>query len=152
MSRYTLKINNMSYEAELHELSADRARVEVNGEIYEVELIEIGRRPNAGVLQKTPGAKASEPMTGAPTSSKQISAPGGAITAPLPGLILKLEIKEGQSVEAGQLLLTMEAMKMENQISAAHNGIVRRIFVSEGDSVGEGDPLVEISRPEMTTL
>ena len=52
----------------------------------------------------------------------------------------------------GQALLVMEAMKMENVVPASHNGTVRKIFVIQGDSVSEGDPLVEISRPEMTTL
>jgi biotin carboxyl carrier protein len=46
----------------------------------------------------------------------------------------------------------MEAMKMENQITAPHNGTVKKVFVVEGDTVGEGDPLVEVGRPEMTTL
>ena len=46
----------------------------------------------------------------------------------------------------------MEAMKMENEVTAPHHGTVRKVFVSEGATVGEGDPLIEIARPEMTTL
>ena len=53
---------------------------------------------------------------------------------------------------AGQPLLVMEAMKMENVVAAPHHGTVRKIFVGEGATVAEGDPLVEIARPEMTTL
>lgn len=150
MSQYTLKVNGREYGARVLELSPERARIEVEDQIYEIELVEIGRRPDAAVLPQAQSAGVS-PAPATPVT-KKIPAPGGAMTAPLPGLILKIDIKEGESVSAGQLLLTMEAMKMENQINAAHNGVVRKIFVAEGDSVGEGDPLVEISRPEMTTL
>jgi acetyl-CoA/propionyl-CoA carboxylase biotin carboxyl carrier protein len=55
-------------------------------------------------------------------------------------------------VQAGQSLLVMEAMKMENVVPAPHNGTVRKIFVAEGATVGEGEPLIEVARPEMTTL
>jgi biotin carboxyl carrier protein len=83
----------------------------------------------------------------------QVSAEtSGAVPAPLPGLILRVEVKEGDSVQAGQPLLVMEAMKMENVVPAPHQGTVRKIFVAEGATVGEGEPLVEVARPEMTTL
>ena len=74
------------------------------------------------------------------------------MVAPLPGLILELKVKEGDTVQAGQPLLVMEAMKMENVIQAPHDGTVKRLLVAAGDSVGEGDVLAEVSRPEMTTL
>jgi biotin carboxyl carrier protein len=70
----------------------------------------------------------------------------------MPGAIFQVRVKEGQSVQAGQVLIVMEAMKMESPVNAPINGTVARILVREGDNVGEGDLLVEISRPEMTTL
>jgi biotin carboxyl carrier protein len=76
----------------------------------------------------------------------------GAVLAPLPGLILRLEAKEGDSVQAGQPLVVMEAMKMENVVTAPYQGRVRKIFVAEGATVGEGEPLVEVARPKKTTL
>ena len=76
----------------------------------------------------------------------------GAVVAPLPGLILRLQTKEGESVQAGQPLLVMEAMKMENVVPAPHNGTVKKIYVAAGDNVAEGDILVDVPRPEMTTL
>jgi len=150
MNRYTLNVNGKKYDARVLELNPERARIEVDEKVYEIELVDIGRRPDAAVLPQPQGAAAI--AAAAAPATKKIPAPGGALTAPLPGLILKLGIREGDTVRAGQLLLTMEAMKMENEINAAHNGIVRKVFVAEGDSVAEGDPLVEISRPEMTTL
>ena len=70
----------------------------------------------------------------------------------MPGLILRVEVKEGQLVKAGQTLVVMEAMKMENAVLAPHNGTVRKVLATEGASVSEGDVLVEVTRPEMTTL
>ena len=90
------------------------------------------------------------------SQSHRVSAPSakgeGAITAPMPGLVLTINVKEGDSVQAGQALLVMEAMKMENAITASYNGTVSKIYVREGDSISEGDMLVEVARPKMTAL
>ncbi|MBL8140191.1 MAG: acetyl-CoA carboxylase biotin carboxyl carrier protein subunit, partial [Acidobacteria bacterium] len=59
---------------------------------------------------------------------------------------------EGDNVVAGQTLLVMEAMKMENAITASHAGSVAKIYVREGDSIAEGDLLVHVSRPKLTSL
>jgi biotin carboxyl carrier protein len=61
-------------------------------------------------------------------------------------------VKEGDTVQAGQALLVMEAMKMENAITASYNGTVSKVYVREGDSISEGDLLVEVARPKMTAL
>jgi biotin carboxyl carrier protein len=76
----------------------------------------------------------------------------GGITAPMPGLIVALKVKEGDAVQAGQALLVMEAMKMENAITASYHGTVTKIYVREGDSISEGDLLVDVARPKMTSL
>jgi len=151
MSQYTLKVNDRQYTAEIMEITAEQARIIVDDTEYTVELVELGRRPSVAPARTASDRPAAAPAQKTrPTSS--IQAPGGTITAPLPGQILQLKVKEGDTVDAGQCVMVMEAMKMENQITAPHNGTVKRVFVSEGDSVGEGDPLVEIARPEMTTL
>ncbi len=154
MSEYVLTIAGREYRAEIAELTAERARVVVDGTPYEVELVEIGRAPVA----PSPAPAAPPPRT-APVASASVPprpAPGppgtGAVPAPLPGLILQVKVKEGDAVEAGQPVAVMEAMKMENVVPAPHNGTVRRVLVKEGDSVAEGDVLLEIARPGMTTL
>ena len=70
---------------------------------------------------------------------------GGVITAPLPGLVSKLNIKQGDRVEKSKVLLILEAMKMENEIHSPSSGIVTDVYVNVGDSVGRGEPLVKVS-------
>ena len=76
----------------------------------------------------------------------------GAVVAPMPGLVLSIKVKEGDTVHAGQVLLVMEAMKMENAITASYNGTVSKVYVREQDSINEGDVLVDVARPSMTSL
>lgn len=152
MSDYILKIGDNEYHAQVKQITADRATIVVNDTTYDVDLVEIGRRAAPTSVQR-PASRNAPAATPPPKAAVRPSdeAPG-AVLAPLPGLILKLQAKEGDPVQAGQPLLVMEAMKMENVVTAPHHGTVRRVFVAEGASVGEGDPLVEVARPEMTTL
>lgn len=143
MQKYKLAIGEKDYEAEIKEITAEVAVVVVNGQEYTVVLKELGHKP------MTLPAPAARPAAPAPVQS------GGdaqSVTAPLPGLIVDIMVNENDTVKAGQNLILMEAMKMENQIAAAHDGRVKRIYVKKGDSVSEGDVLVEICRPPMTTL
>jgi len=153
MSEYVLKIGGRDYRARVEEITADRATIVVDDTSYEVDLVEIGRRAAPAVSVQRPAARPASSPAPAPTPTPHPSAEtSGAVPAPLPGLVLKVEVKEGDAVQAGQPLLIMEAMKMENVVPAPHHGTVRKIFVSEGATVGEGEPLVEVARPEMTTL
>jgi biotin carboxyl carrier protein len=70
----------------------------------------------------------------------------------MPGMVLSLKVREGEKVQAGQVLLLMEAMKMENAIAAPFAGTVSRVHVRDGDSIGEGDRLVDLDRPKLTAL
>lgn len=153
MSEYVLKIGGREYRAKVAEITADRATIVVDDTSYDVDLVEIGRRaaPSVSVQRSTPRPAAS---TGSPPSAptRSPAETSGAVPAPLPGLVLRVQVKEGDAVQAGQPLLVMEAMKMENVVPAPHQGTVRKIFVAEGATVGEGEPLVEVARPEMTTL
>ncbi|MBI4421996.1 MAG: hypothetical protein HY560_14320 [Gemmatimonadetes bacterium] len=72
----------------------------------------------------------------------------GAVRAPMPGLVLRLEVREGDRVAAGAGLVVLEAMKMENEITAPAAGVVRRILVREGEAVEKGAELVEVGDPE----
>ena len=66
------------------------------------------------------------------------------ILAPMPGHVIRLAVEPGQEVTKGTKLLTLEAMKMENTVQASESGTIKEIFVSEGQTVSKGDPLIEI--------
>ncbi|MBF8983592.1 biotin/lipoyl-binding protein [Lutibacter sp. B2] len=119
--------------------------VTVNGNIYEVEVEEVG-----GVQTAAPVARAAAPAArpaAAPKAAPKaaaVAAPAGAstITSPMPGTIFDLKVKEGDTVENGQVLLILEAMKMENEIVAPQAGKVVSISVAKGAAVNAGDVLV----------
>lgn len=156
MRKYKLAIGGKDFEAEILELTSETARVAVDGKEYTVELKELGRKPVT--LAPPPAPAAASPAavrTPVPAPAPIAPRSGGdsqSIHAPLPGLIVDIMVNENDAVKAGQNLLLMEAMKMENQIPAPYDGTVKRIHVKKGDSVSEGDVLVEICRPPMTTL
>lgn len=70
---------------------------------------------------------------------------GGVVKAPMPGLVVRVEVSEGQTVELGEGLVVVEAMKMENELRATHKGVVAAVHVTAGDRVEKGAPLVTLS-------
>jgi len=152
MSLYKLSINGREYRAQIKEITPDQATVIVDGTEHTVDLVEISRRDTAAAGVRRPAREARSAPSPAPTPSPAPAGHHGNIRAPLPGLVLEVKVGEGATVQAGEPLVVVEAMKMENVIPAPHNGTVRKVFVGEGDTVSDGDPLLELSRPEMTTL
>jgi biotin carboxyl carrier protein len=138
MKNYKFKINGNDYSVEIKSMEDNIAEVEVNGTPFQVELSKEVKTP------KTP--KLVRSAVSATTEKKPLSAPAGLskIEAPLPGSIFKITSKEGDQVKKGDVLLIMEAMKMENNILAESDGMIKSIKVKEGDSVLQGDVLVEI--------
>jgi len=86
-------------------------------------------------------AKQIEALTG----QGRRPAPGGVVKAPMPGLVVRVEVTAGQEVEAGAGLVIVEAMKMENELRAPQRGVVQQVHVSAGDRVEKGAPLVTLS-------
>ncbi len=128
-------------------------KVKVNGKLYEVEIEEIGGTPTVTSAQRVsevasqqvarPQVSTAQPSI--PSQSNVSSAGGDSIIkAPIPGKVLSIKVKEGDSVEYGQTLLIFEAMKMENEVKAPKSGVVKKLFVSEGANFNTGDPLIEI--------
>ena len=143
MKKYKFSINGNPYDVIIKRLSDDQAVVEVNGSEYNVDILE------EPVQRKTPQLVRSRPVPD--SESKQIKtkasarpATSGVIKAPLPGLVLEVLVKEGDSVKVGQSVVKMEAMKMENNVQSGREGTVTSVKVKTGDSVLEGDVLVEI--------
>jgi biotin carboxyl carrier protein len=144
---YKLKINGNEYEVAVGSVEGGVAKVTVNGTPYEVEV-----QSNTLLKPTPPKPAAVSPATysaTAPVSPAKIdqTAPAGSaspLKSPLPGVILEVKVKEGDTVKAGQLLMVLEAMKMENTIDAHQAGVVRSINKRQGDSVLEGDVLLTI--------
>ncbi len=158
MKKYILKIGDKDYKAEVKEITAETATIVVNDTEYSIELKELGRKagfkiPSTGSAAPAPAA--APVATAAPAAAAPAPAANGdseGVKAPLPGLIVDIMVSAGSQVKAGQNLLVMEAMKMENQVQAPYDGTVKKVIVNKGDTVAEGDVLVEISRPLMTTV
>lgn len=130
---------------------ARKYRVTVNGKAYDVDVEEMG----AGAPAAAPAPVAAPAPAAAPAAAP-VSAPApaaapapvaggaGAIEAPMPGKVLKVLVSQGAPVTAGQLVLILEAMKMENEIYATAAGTVTQVGCKEGDSVNTGDTLLVI--------
>jgi biotin carboxyl carrier protein len=162
MNEYVLSINQKEYRVELGEINADYALLQVNGREFRVELKQLGLAKlipaPAAPAEARPVAAPAAPAVGiAPAPAAAPAAvPGGeassVVKAPLPGLVVDVKVREGEKVKAGQIIVVMEAMKMENQIQATADGTVKRILVKKGDNVAEGNAMVEIARSDMASL
>jgi len=132
MKQYKYKINGNLYNVTVNDVEDNIANVEVNGTSYKVEL-------------DKPVKAAPKTETGAPVVTKQPTASKkDGVKSPLPGVILDIKVKEGDTVKRGQTIIILEAMKMENNINANKDGKVAEIKVNKGDSVLEGTDLVII--------
>jgi len=142
---YKLKINGHEYEVSVGGVDGGVAKVTVNGTHYEVEVqSDTMLRPKvARPVAVAPATySATAPVT--PAKIDQTRAGGSPLRSPLPGVILDVKVREGDTVKAGQLLMVLEAMKMENNIDAHKAGVVKSVDKRQGDSVLEGDVLLTI--------
>jgi glutaconyl-CoA decarboxylase len=122
-------------------------RIVVNGKAYEVDVEELGASAAAPV--STPVASAPAPAAvSAPTAAPVAAAPvpqgAATVSSPMPGKILKVNVKPGDKVSDGDVVIILEAMKMENEIFAPQAGTVAEVRCKEGDSVNSGDVLLVV--------
>ena len=127
-------------------------KVTLNGRTYEVE-VEAGKAmlldeyeaiaPAPAAAAAPVAAPAAAPAAAAP-AAPVVTGAGEAVNAPMPGNILKVNVKAGDAVKEGQVLVVLEAMKMENEIMAPKAGTVTQVLVSKGSTVDTGAPLVVI--------
>ena len=142
MKTYKFKINGNEYNVAINSVEGKNASVTVNGTAYQVELEEA---PAAAPVQAPVAAPvAAAAPAAAPAPAPAAAGAGKAVTSPLPGVIIAVKVKVGDTVKAGQEVAVLEAMKMENSIEATHDGTVTAINVAKGDSVLEGAPIVTI--------
>ncbi|QGP91621.1 Biotin-requiring enzyme [Neomoorella glycerini] len=124
--------------------------IHVNGQRYEVTVEEkssgTGIPGVIAVLAPALSSPPASPVAPTPVTPPPAQGPAGAntITAPMPGKVVAVKVKMGTPVKQGDVLIVLEAMKMENEIVAPGAGTVKEIYVSEGASVNVGEPLVAI--------
>jgi glutaconyl-CoA/methylmalonyl-CoA decarboxylase subunit gamma len=144
MKKFKFKIHGNNYEVEILNFEDNIAEIDVNGSVYKVELQQEMRTIKTPKLIRSATVAATE-MADKPKTAKPSEKKGaGNIKAPLPGVILHINVKAGDKVKIGDTLLVMEAMKMENNINSDKEGTIAQVIVRQGDSVLEGDVLVEI--------
>jgi glutaconyl-CoA/methylmalonyl-CoA decarboxylase subunit gamma len=137
MKKYEFKINGNDYSVRVKSLDGSKATVEVNGSVYEVELKQEVKTTKTPILVRS-APVATPPKSMAPAAGLK------KVVAPLPGIIHKMKVKEGDVVKPGDILFILEAMKMENNILAEKDGTVKNLKVKEGDAVLQGDVILEI--------
>ena len=133
----------------IREVEYMKFRVTLNGKTYEVEAEKGAPMPETVY---TAPAAAPAPAVEAPAAPATAPAPAAApaavsgtvVSSPLPGNVLAIEVKPGEAVKAGQVLVLIEAMKMENEIVAPCDGVVKQILVNKGAVVATGDKLLVI--------
>jgi biotin carboxyl carrier protein len=150
MNKYQYKVQGVDYEVEIEEVEGNIAKVNVNGIPFEVEL----QKPiNAAKHPTMTRPKVEAPKAAAPTPPPAAAAPakpaapagtGTPVKAPLPGTVTEIKVQVGQQVNVGDIVLVLEAMKMQNNIEAEYAGTVTSITVNQGETVMEGAVLLTI--------
>ena len=160
MKTYKYKVQGVDYEVEITEVEGKIARVNVNGIPFEIEMqkpINAAKHPVLAATKRTapvssdfvaeppaaPAAPAAKPAATAPAAAPAAGS-GTAIKAPLPGTINAINVKVGDKVNVGDVVIVLEAMKMQNNIEAESAGTVTSILVNQGDTVMEGATMLTI--------
>ena len=146
MKEYKFKINGKDYAVAIGEADGKMLTVNVNGADYQVELENAPAVPAqaAGSSAAASAQKSAAADTAPAVAAKPAGGAGQTIKSPLPGIIISIDVKEGQAVKRGQKVAVIEAMKMENDILAEADGTITAIHARKGDSVLEGADIVTI--------
>ena len=142
MKNFKFKINGTEYSVDINEVEGQEISLDVNGTPYKVTVDKEMKTKQVTVTTRT-----ASKVSAAPSGVVQTSSPaskGSKVTTPLPGTILDVFVNVGDKVKAGQTVVLLEAMKMENNIEADVEGTVTEVKVRKGDSVLEGDVMVVI--------
>ena len=150
MNKYQYKVQGVDYDVEIEEVEGNVAKVNVNGIRFDVEL----KQPinPTSTLKKVhieapkPVARPSVVPAAAPAAEKPAAAAGAGspVKAPLPGTVTEIKVNVGDPVKVGDIVMVLEAMKMQNNIESEYEGTVTSITVKQGESVMEGATLMTI--------
>jgi biotin carboxyl carrier protein len=145
MKEYNYKVHGVDYKVNIEEIEGNTAKVTVNGKAFEVEMSHPVKPTHKSIQKATTATPATPAQTVNVTATKSTTAGSGTkVNAPLPGVITSVNVSFGQKVNKGDVVVVLEAMKMQNNIEADNSGIVTSILVNKGDSVMEGTTLLTI--------
>lgn len=149
MKEYNYKVHGVDYKVNIEEIEGNTAKVTVNGKAFEVELSHPVKPTHKSIQKATTAAPAAPAQAINATANAAATKPAAAgsgtkVNAPLPGVITSVNVSVGQKVNKGDVVVVLEAMKMQNNIEADNSGIVTSILVNKGDSVMEGTTLLTI--------
>jgi glutaconyl-CoA/methylmalonyl-CoA decarboxylase subunit gamma len=142
MKKFKFTIHGNDYNVEILNVEDNLAKVELNGTLYDVELhreVKVSKTPTIVRPESPKPTPKEQRIQKVPSTTTN-----AAVKAPLPGTILQVLVQPGDRVVIGQKLLTMEAMKMENNVLSEKDGRVRAVHVKQGDTVLQNDVLAEI--------
>ena len=154
MAKYEYKVKGVDYVVEIQDIEGNIANVTVNGIPFEVEMkqpVKAGKQKVKLSEERRVKSEESNSSSATNASSATTTQPAAAaasdkpVVAPLPGTINEIKVKVGDKVNAGDTVVILEAMKMQNNIEAETSGTITGINVNKGDAVMEGDTLVTIA-------
>jgi len=144
--KYKITVNNKTYEVEIENINARPVIAYVDGERFEVMPENAGQVETRKDTEAKAEKKSFDPHPAPAASlSPNPALSGNALTAPLPGTVLEVFVKAGEKVEAGQVVVVIEAMKMKNSIRSVYSGTVSEVLVSAGQSVAHKQALIKFA-------
>ncbi|MEA5079619.1 MAG: acetyl-CoA carboxylase biotin carboxyl carrier protein subunit [Anaerolineaceae bacterium] len=138
--KLTVKVNGNSYEVEVGDVNVSPVSVSVNGKSYSVEFED--STPSVAAVRSEPVAPVAKKSAPLPAAAPVAAASADTLTAPMPGTILDITVKPGDSVAVGQTICALEAMKMKNMIKSPRTGTVASVEVTAGQKVGFGAVII----------
>ena len=155
MAKYEYKVKGVDYVVEIQDIEGNIANVTVNGIPFEVEMkqpvksskqkVKLNEERRVKSEEFNSSSSATNASSATTTKPAAAAASGKPVVAPLPGTINEIKVKVGDKVNAGDTVVVLEAMKMQNNIDAETSGTIASINVNKGDAVMEGDTLVTIA-------
>ena len=141
MKKYKLNINNKEYNTRIVDYTGNRVIIKVNGSDYDVKVT-----PEEQSVTRIIRKEKTTPDLNVLKNQQKKKAPTapGTVVSPIPGLVLSVKVAEGDTVNAGDTIIILEAMKMESEIASTASGTVKKVLVKEQQTLQEGDAIIEV--------
>ena len=143
LNKFRIKIEDQWYDVEISDLTSSTVEVTVNGERFSIE-IDAGQQDQRSYPRRQRSSEQTTPQTPLNSVTSHTQVNETILRSPMPGRVMSITVRPGDSVSEGDEVCVVEAMKMEQSIRAPRNGIVKKIHVQPLDSVNANDPLVEL--------